>query len=61
MGDIEIGGVGTSGVGSGGMVTKIEAAKIATDSGITMLLTSLPNLAQTLKGEDLGTIFHAKR
>jgi len=60
LGDIEIGGVGTSGVGSGGMVTKIEAAKIATDSGITMLLTSLPNLAQTLKGEDLGTIFHAK-
>ena len=42
--DIEnetLGGAGSSGVGSGGMVTKVEAARIATSAGIPMLLTSL--------------------
>jgi glutamate 5-kinase len=40
--DIEnetLGGAGSSGVGSGGMVTKVEAARIATSAGIPMLLT----------------------
>ncbi len=41
IGDIEVGGVGNSGVGSGGMVTKIEAARIATGAGVSMLLTNL--------------------
>lgn len=58
MGDIEIGGVGSSGVGSGGMVTKIEAARIATSAGVSMLLTTLPQLVDALAGKDVGTIFH---
>ena len=41
MAGIEIGGVGAAGVGSGGMVTKIEAARIATGAGVAMLLTNL--------------------
>ena len=59
MKDIEIGGVGSSGVGSGGMVTKIEAARIATGAGVAMLLTTLEQLPDALAGQDLGTIFHA--
>jgi glutamate 5-kinase len=55
----KIGGVGTSGVGSGGMVTKIQAAEIATSNGVAMLLTDLANLTGALNGEDLGTIFSA--
>lgn len=57
--DIKLGGAG-SGVGSGGMVTKIEAAKIATSAGTAMLLTSAMNLARAINGEDFGTYFHAK-
>ena len=56
---IQIGGVGSSGVGSGGMVTKIDAAKIATSAGITMLLTSLEKLPLALSGSDEGTLFEA--
>lgn len=60
IGDIEIGGVGSSGVGSGGMVTKIEAARIATGAGVSMLLTTLRDLPEALTGLDLGTIFLAR-
>jgi len=62
MSDIEsiaLGGAGTSGVGSGGMVTKVEAARIVTSAGIPMLLTSLSESARALSGEDLGTFFKA--
>ena len=59
LADAKIGGVGTSGVGSGGMVTKIQAAQIATSNGTAMLLTDLVSLKAALSGEDLGTIFSA--
>jgi glutamate 5-kinase len=55
--DVEIGGVGSSGVGSGGMVTKIQAAEIATSSGASMLLTDLAHLGDALSGKDVGTLF----
>lgn len=57
---IDIGGVGTSGVGSGGMVTKIKAAEIATANGANMLLTDLAHLSDGLSGKDVGTLFTAK-
>ena len=60
LGDVEIGGVGSSGVGSGGMVTKIEAARIATGAGVNMLLTTLHDLPLALTGADFGTIFYAR-
>jgi glutamate 5-kinase len=40
------------------MVTKIEAARIATGAGISMLLTSLTQAAQSIAGAELGTYFH---
>ena len=58
--DIKLGGAGNAGVGSGGMFTKIEAAKIATSAGTAMLLTSATDLAKAINGEDLGTLFYPK-
>ncbi len=57
--DVQIGGVGSSGVGSGGMITKIDAARIATGAGVSMLLTSLEKLSGALTGKDEGTFFEA--
>ena len=57
LANIEIGGVGSSGVGSGGMVTKIDAARIANGAGVAMLLTSLDKLSEALYGADVGTYF----
>ncbi|MFW6774001.1 glutamate 5-kinase [Nocardioides sp. CPCC 205120] len=56
---IEIGSTGSAGVGTGGMVTKVEAARIATGAGIPVVLTSAPNAAAALTGEEVGTLFHA--
>ena len=58
--NLTLGGAGSAGVGSGGMVTKVEAARIATSAGIPMLLTSLEDVDQTLLGDELGTHFHAQ-
>ncbi len=53
-----LGGVGSSGVGSGGMVTKVEAARIVTGAGIPMLLTSLAQAGEAISGENFGTFFN---
>ena len=50
----------TSGLGTGGMVTKIEAAKMATDCGITVVIANgrQPDVLQRLAaGESVGTRF----
>lgn len=57
---IALGGAGDAGVGSGGMVTKVEAARISTSAGIPMLLTSLEQSAESLHGVELGTLFDAQ-
>ena len=54
--NVKIRGSG-SGVGTGGMATKIEAAAIATGAGIVTMLTSTQQAAQALAGEDVGTLF----
>jgi glutamate 5-kinase len=58
---VSIGRSGRSGVGTGGMVTKVEAARIATGAGIPVVLTSAPLAAAALAGEDVGTLFHRVR
>jgi len=55
---IEIGGTST-GVGTGGAVTKVSAAKLANQSGIPVLLTSTSNVSKALEGQDVGTWFEA--
>ncbi len=54
---VSIGGVG-SGVGLGGMATKVEAASIATSAGIPVLLTSAEQVREALTAADVGTVFH---
>lgn len=46
-------------VGSGGMITKIDAARIAASAGIPTLLTNLDHGKQALSGGDVGTYFAA--
>lgn len=47
----------SSGVGTGGMVSKLEAAAIASGSGIPVVVTSAENVAEVLAGDDVGTWF----
>jgi glutamate 5-kinase len=54
---VSIGSTGRAGVGTGGMLTKVEAATIAAGSGIHALVTSTRNAAAALAGEDVGTWF----
>ncbi|QKW06440.1 glutamate 5-kinase [Streptomyces sp. NA04227] len=56
---VEIGSAGKAGVGTGGMVTKVEAARIAAAAGIPVVLTSAVHAADALAGRDTGTYFHA--
>lgn len=55
---VSVGSVGEAGVGTGGMVTKVEAARIATGAGIPVVLTSAANAAAALAAEPVGTLFH---
>ncbi|WP_344048218.1 glutamate 5-kinase [Streptomyces thermoalcalitolerans] len=55
---VEIGSAGRSGVGTGGMVTKVEAARIAAAAGIPVVLTSAARAADALSGKETGTYFH---
>ncbi|HEY6737359.1 MAG TPA: glutamate 5-kinase [Actinopolymorphaceae bacterium] len=57
LADVQLGKNGSS-VGTGGMVTKVEAARIATHAGIPVVLTSAQQLAAALDGEPVGTYFH---
>ncbi len=56
---ISISRPGKSGVGTGGMVTKVEAAQIATGFGIPVVLTSAPLAGSALAGDEVGTLFRA--
>lgn len=58
LADVEIGGTGSA-VGSGGMLTKVEAAKIASAAGISVVLTNAKNAAKAMAGEEVGTHFVA--
>ena len=45
-------------VGTGGMTTKLEAARIATAGGIPVVLAAAADLTQALAGDHVGTLFH---
>ncbi|MCM3659659.1 glutamate 5-kinase [Georgenia satyanarayanai] len=55
---VEVTGRGTS-IGTGGMVTKLEAASIATSAGVPVILTAADNAERALLGEPVGTWFAA--
>jgi len=56
--DVKIGKTGAAGLGSGGMQTKVDAARISAGAGIPVVLTSADNAAAVLAGERVGTLFH---
>jgi glutamate 5-kinase len=56
---VVVGKAGAAGVGTGGMVTKLEAARIAVEAGIPVVLTSAEQAAGALAGEATGTLFWA--
>jgi glutamate 5-kinase len=56
---VRIGKAGAAGVGTGGMHTKVEAARIATGAGIPVVLASAEQAPAALAGEPVGTLFHA--
>ena len=56
---IAVGKAGSAGVGTGGMQTKLEAARIATEAGIPVVLTSAGQVGRALAGDEVGTLFHA--
>ncbi len=53
-----VGRSGPAGVGTGGMQTKVDAARTATSSGIPALVTSADQAGAALAGEEVGTWFH---
>ena len=55
---VHTGKAGSAGVGTGGMQTKVEAAKIATGAGIPVVLTSAENAGPAVSGDAVGTVFH---
>ena len=59
--NLEIGGAGASGVGTGGMFTKVQAARIASAGGVAVLITDAKNLDAVLDGKNVGTIFWPKK
>ncbi len=55
---VDIGSAGGAGVGTGGMVTKVEAARIAAAAGVPVVLTSASRAGDALAGRETGTYFH---
>ena len=55
---VTVGSTGAAGLGSGGMTTKVEAARIATGAGIPVVLTSADRAGDVIAGRRVGTLFH---
>lgn len=54
---VEIGSTGLSGVGTGGALTKVSAARQAAEQGTAVILTATSLVADALRGEPVGTWF----
>ena len=54
---VRLGPAGTS-YGSGGMVSKVDAARIAMASGVPTVVGAASDAADLLAGSDVGTLFH---
>ena len=55
--NVKAGKAGASGVGRGGMSTKVDSALIATAAGIPTVVTSAAQASRALAGEHTGTYF----
>ncbi|SSC22085.1 glutamate 5-kinase, partial [Klenkia terrae] len=57
---VVLGSAARNGVGTGGMATKVEAAFIAAQAGVPVVVTSTTQAAAALAGEPVGTLFTAR-
>ena len=57
---VDLGRAGAAGIGTGGMRTKVEAARIATGSGVEVVLAAASDAEAVLAGRALGTRFLAQ-
>ncbi|HEY8281757.1 MAG TPA: glutamate 5-kinase [Leifsonia sp.] len=58
---VEIGSTGLSGVGTGGALTKVSAARQAAEQGTAVILTATSLVSSALRGETVGTWFAPAR
>ena len=58
-GAVSLGTARKNGVGTGGMATKVEAALIASNAGVPVVVTSTARVTDALAGEPVGTLFAA--
>ena len=56
---VRAGTAGASGLGTGGMASKLAAARLASSAGIPVLLTSATEAGRALTSADVGTAFAA--
>ncbi|HEX3749912.1 MAG TPA: glutamate 5-kinase [Streptosporangiaceae bacterium] len=56
---VRVGGGSGAGIGTGGMTTKVESARIATGAGIPAVVASAADTAAALAGQPVGTYFAA--
>jgi glutamate 5-kinase len=59
MSALEIGGTNT-GVGTGGAITKVAAARECTEAGIRVIVTNADKVASVLSGNNFGTFFEPR-
>jgi glutamate 5-kinase len=59
MGGFQIGGTNT-GVGTGGAITKVAAARQCTEAGIAVVVTNADNVGLVLSGINSGTFFEPR-
>ncbi len=58
LNDVDVSRRGRSGVGSGGMRTKVASAELAAGAGIPVLLAAADQVGAALSGAAVGTMFH---
>lgn len=59
LGELEIGGTNT-GVGTGGAITKVAAARSCTEAGIAVVVTHADSVGALLSGKNVGTYFEPR-
>jgi glutamate 5-kinase len=57
LADVELGSTEVNSVGTGGAVTKVSAARLATQAGIVVLLAETTALGRVVTGDSVGTVF----
>ncbi len=58
LAQVDAGGIGRAGVGSGGMATKVDAARIASSAGVPVVVAAAAQAGAVFAGEPVGTWFH---